>query len=224
MFGPITAGGTTTVLFFALRETPTWMCARGTHMDPGGARPFWRDTSELKGKVVMLVPHQNHSHLCQRCGRSLTHITAFCPSCGATLVFPWPGQRAGTYPHPPFSPTVPVPQPSSAPLIVELLLNCLGIYGVGWLMIGNRGVGLPLLICSVILWPMVLLFTLFTLGLVLLCLGPLGIAAIVGNAFLLQRAITSKQRAGAVWVQPKTPPASSGRATEVWIFIDDHTP
>lgn len=129
----------------------------------------------------MLVPQQ---HICPRCG---THpVPAVCPTCGARLSFP----RMSYGPYPP--PVVLAPPPSFAPLVVELLLNCLGIYGVGWIMAGNTTIGISLLVCSVAVWPLVFLFTLFTLGLVLLCLGPLAIVALVCNAFLLQRAIKRK--------------------------------
>ncbi|HEU5381613.1 MAG TPA: hypothetical protein VFV38_39835 [Ktedonobacteraceae bacterium] len=165
----------------------------------------------------MLVP-QNHRYVCQRCGRSQVCLTALCPFCGSRLALPWPTQR---YAATPFPPVVPAPQSNYTPLVVELLLNFLGIYGVGWLMIGNVGVGISLLICSIVLWPLVLLFTLFTLGLVLLCLGPLGIGAIVCNVLLLQRAMKNWQRDGAACPRPGMPVAP-GRETDGWTFIDHH--
>lgn len=78
-------------------------------------------------------------------------------------------------------------------LIVEVLLSLFGIFGVGWLMAGETTVGSLLLTCSfVVYWPIMLLGTLFTFGIGLICLGPLTIAAIIVNALLLNRALTSK--------------------------------
>jgi hypothetical protein len=136
----------------------------------------------------MLVPQQP---ICPQCGTYPASAASVCPACGARLFFPRMGQRSGSYP-PVLPPAVPAPPPSFTPLVVELLLNFLGIYGVGWIMAGSTAVGIPLLICSVVLWPLVFLFALLTLGLVLLCLGPLAIVAIVCNALLLQRAIKRK--------------------------------
>lgn len=138
----------------------------------------------------MLVPQQ-YQQLCQRCGRLPAYPTALCPSCGTPLALPWPNQRfSGPYPSAPFPPDVLLSPPGYAPLMVELLLNCVGIYGVGWLMLGNSAGGMTLLVCSIVLWPLILLLSIFTLGLGLLCFGPLAIGAIVCNGVLLQKAIT----------------------------------
>ena len=137
----------------------------------------------------MLVPQ---NHICPRCGRFPAYPTPVCPSCGVRLPVPWPGQNYGPYPSAPFSPIVLVSQPNYTPLIVELLLNFLGIYGAGWLLLGNTTRGLVLLIVSLVLWPVVFLLVIFTLGVGLLCLGPLAIGAIVCNILLLQQAIKRK--------------------------------
>ncbi len=71
-------------------------------------------------------------------------------------------------------------------------INFLGIYGAGWLLLGNTTRGLVLLIVSLVLWPVVFLLVIFTLGVGLLCLGPLAIGAIVCNILLLQQAIKRK--------------------------------
>ncbi len=83
---------------------------------------------------------------------------------------------------------------NSAALIVEILLNIFtGIYGVGWLMAGETTTGIILLICSLVLyWPVLVVGTIFTLGLGLFCLIPLTIGAIILNAILLNNTIKRK--------------------------------
>ncbi len=150
----------------------------------------------------MLVPQHSNQHfvpqrphyqqICSRCGRLPAYLTSICPSCGMPLALPWPGQNSGPTPwtlYPPF--VVPQP-PSSLPLIVEMLLNFIGIYGVGWLMAGNQARGAVLLMMSLILWPVVALVGIFTMGLGLLCLGPLAVVAMVVNLVVLQQAIKRK--------------------------------
>lgn len=135
----------------------------------------------------MLVPQQQ---LCQRCGRLPAYPTAACPSCGKPLALPWPGQSYGPNPWGAYPPFVVVPQPPNhTPLLVEMLLNLIGLYGVGWLMLGKKAGGLVLLVVSLVLWPIVALVGIFTMGLGLLCLGPLAIVAMVVNLVVLKQAI-----------------------------------
>ena len=78
-------------------------------------------------------------------------------------------------------------------LVVEIILSLFGIFGVGWLMAGETTVGIILLVCSIfIYWPLVFLGTLLTFGLGLLCLGPLGISAIIINIVLLNNVLKKK--------------------------------
>ena len=79
------------------------------------------------------------------------------------------------------------------PLIIEVILSLFGIYGVGWLMAGETTTGIVLLICSfVIYWPFVILLIVFTLGLGLFCVVPLGIGAVILNAVLLNSRLNRK--------------------------------
>src|SRR5215469_709455 len=87
----------------------------------------------------------------------------------------------------------PATNKDSGPLIAEILLSLFGIYGVGWLMAGETTTGIILLICSfVVYWPIMILGTIFTLGIGLLCLGPLAIGAIIANAVLLNNHLNRK--------------------------------
>ncbi|MBX5455914.1 MAG: hypothetical protein IRZ31_03355 [Thermogemmatispora sp.] len=80
---------------------------------------------------------------------------------------PWP-QQASLSPTP-YSPPQQVnvmvvqPQKEVAPLIVELLLSLLlNIYGIGWLMVGETLPGVLLLVGSiVVLWPLLLVSLIF---------------------------------------------------------------
>ncbi len=87
-------------------------------------------------------------------------------------------------------------------IIVEVLLNVfLGIYGVGWLMAGETTTGIILLICSILLyWPIMILGAIFTVGLGLICLVPLAIAALITNPILLNNTI--KRKTAYILVQP----------------------
>jgi hypothetical protein len=82
---------------------------------------------------------------------------------------------------------------NNTPLIIEVILSLFGIYGVGWLMAGETTIGVILLICSfVIYWPLLIVIAVFTLGFGLACDFPLGIAAIVINAILLNNMLNRK--------------------------------
>jgi hypothetical protein len=112
--------------------------------------------------------------------------------------------------QPPISVNVNIAAPVMAPaspgnpgaIIVEVLLNIfLGIYGVGWLMAGETTTGIILLICSILLyWPIMILGAIFTVGLGLICLVPLAIAALITNPILLSNTI--KRKTAYILVQP----------------------
>ena len=89
-----------------------------------------------------------------------------------------------------------------------------GIYGVGWLILGKITGGLTLLLGSLILWPVVVLLSIFTMGLGLVCLCPFALAAMIGNLLLLQRAIKldaleKHMRERNILVQPTFTPCSN---------------
>ncbi len=94
---------------------------------------------------------------------------------------------------------------SNSAVLVEVLLSIfLGIYGVGWLMSGETTVGVVLLICSfLVYWPVLIVGTILTLGIGLLCLGPLAVGAIVFNAIMLNNAIKRKSSIQIITSQPR---------------------
>lgn len=95
----------------------------------------------------------------------------------------------------PVVPVVPVTSSgNSGAIVAEVLLNLfLGIYGVGWLIAGETTTGIILLICSFFLyWPIMILGTIFTVFVGLLCLIPLAIGGIIFNAILLSNTIKRK--------------------------------
>lgn len=88
-------------------------------------------------------------------------------------------------------------------LVVEIIASLFGIYGIGWLMSGETTVGILLLIGSFVLyWPIFIVGAIFTFGFGLLCLGPLGIAAIIVNAIMLNNALKRKAAQVTVVVPP----------------------
>lgn len=80
-------------------------------------------------------------------------------------------------------------RPSFAPVIVELLLNLVGIFGVGWLMTGHRAVGILLLIFSAFWITGATIVTIATFGLGLLCLGPMNLVLLLLSALILRAKI-----------------------------------
>ena len=94
---------------------------------------------------------------------------------------------------------------SDGPLIAEIVLSLFGIFGIGWIIGGETTTGVILLLCSIfIYWPMMILGTLFTFGIGLICLGPLAIGAIILNAILCNQAL--KRRAARLIVVQSAPP------------------
>lgn len=90
-------------------------------------------------------------------------------------------------------------------LIVEIILSLFGIFGVGWLMAGETTVGIVMLICSIVIyWPLMLAGTIFTLGIGLICLGPIAIAAIIVNALVFNSIL--KRKATQYIVMQQMPP------------------
>ena len=106
-------------------------------------------------------------------------------------------------PRPRAIPDPVLPQPTvtrygnTLPLVIEVAVSLLlGIYGIGWLMIGEVVTGVILVICSLLLyWPFVVIsaiFAVITLGLSVFCCGPFIIGALVFNAYMLHKTIARK--------------------------------
>lgn len=88
------------------------------------------------------------------------------------------------------------------PLIVEILLSLfMGIFGVGWLLIGKKRTGTLLLTTSLIFYmPLLILsygLAYFSDGLSILCTGPFTIAAVLLNAFILHKTMQRMRAASA---------------------------
>ncbi len=91
-------------------------------------------------------------------------------------------------------------------LVMEIIFSLFGIFGIGWLVMGETITGIALLLCSILIyWPIMILGTIFTDGLALICLGPLAIGAIILNILLLNA--TMKRKATRFFVpQPPVVP------------------
>ncbi len=95
---------------------------------------------------------------------------------------------------------------SDGPLIAEILFSLFGVFGVGWLIGGETTTGIILLLCSIfVYWPVMILGTLFTFGLGLVCLGPLAIGVIILNTLLCNNRL--KRRATRSIIIQSTPPS-----------------
>jgi hypothetical protein len=101
----------------------------------------------------------------------------------------------------------PASNKNNGALVAEILLSLfVGTYGVGWLMAGETTAGIILLICSfVVYWPFMILGTIFTLGIGLICLVPIAIGAIIVNAVLLNN-LLNRKAAQMVMVQASSMP------------------
>jgi hypothetical protein len=114
--------------------------------------------------------------ICERCGHEIASNSSsvLCLVCG-TLV-----------------------RRQSSALAAEFILSLLGIFGVGWLLIGEMVTGTLLLVGSILVyWPLMILCTRVTLGFGLMCLGPLAVGCVICNALLLNRCLRRK----AAWQQ-----------------------
>jgi hypothetical protein len=60
-----------------------------------------------------------------------------------------------------------------------------GIYGVGWLIAGEKTTGTILLVASFFWWSVAVLITIFTAGVGLLCVFPLDIIFLLLSVILL---------------------------------------
>ena len=110
-----------------------------------------------------------------------------------------PGYTPGINPN-----TITITQTDNTALVAEIICSLFGIFGVGWLITRETTPGTMLLVGSfLIYWPLMILGTLLTLGLGLICLGPLAISAIIINIVLLNNAI--KRKATHVVITPRPP-------------------
>ena len=121
-----------------------------------------------------------------------------------------PMRYAGLPPAVPGLNVVKVSTKNNNALVVEVVLSLFGLFGVGWLIAEETTVGSVLLVCSIfIYWPLLIMSTIFTLGLGLVCLGPLAIGAIILNILLLNKVLEQKSTQYVITPQPaymNTPP------------------
>jgi hypothetical protein len=80
----------------------------------------------------------------------------------------------------------------TAAIIVEVLLDLFGIYGVGWLIAGETTIGIILLVASFIWWPIAVLGTVFTAGLGVLCVLPLNVIFLLVSVILLAQRTSAR--------------------------------
>ncbi|HYL42809.1 MAG TPA: hypothetical protein VEU97_05440 [Ktedonobacteraceae bacterium] len=88
----------------------------------------------------------------------------------------------------------PTSQTNSGALLAEIICSLFGVYGVGWLMAGEKTIGTILLVCSFVLfWPLAIFIAFITIGFgIFLCNLPLAIIGIIINAVLLNNTLNRK--------------------------------
>lgn len=84
-----------------------------------------------------------------------------------------------------------VKRPGFAPVLVELLLNLIGIFGVGWLMAGYRFAGMLFLVFSLAWLATAAVVLPTTSGFGLICLGPLDLILLLLSTLLLLARVRS---------------------------------
>jgi hypothetical protein len=86
---------------------------------------------------------------------------------------------------------VPKTQPDqstrTAAIVVEVILDLFGIYGVGWLIAGETTTGILLLVGSFIWWAIAGIGIFFTAGFGLICIFPLNIVFLLLSVILLSQ-------------------------------------
>lgn len=88
-------------------------------------------------------------------------------------------------------------------LVTEILLSLIGVFGVGWIIARETTIGIILLVCSfLIYWPIMILGTIFTWGVGLICLGPIAIVAIIINFVLLNSILNRRATQIVITQQP----------------------
>lgn len=91
-----------------------------------------------------------------------------------------PAPRTAPLPVPIAAPSPKTPKDPGTAFVLELLPAYFGFYGIGYIWAGEVGLGLALLFGNWVVWTigglLAFLFSLFTLGLGLLCVTPLFIA------------------------------------------------
>ncbi len=102
--------------------------------------------------------------------------------------------------------TIAVSNKNDSALIVEVILSLFGLFGIGWLIAGETVTGVVLLVCSILIyWPLMIMGTIVTFGIGLICLGPLAISAIILNTLLLNMLLNRKATQFVVMHTTNTP-------------------
>lgn len=158
---------------------------------------------------------------CRRCGHALQTQNTICPRCGSLTNQATSNIQQNTFHAPPVAHPAPMPTPyltTDTPfyagqghrefvtppqhpesetiknaVITELSFSLFGMFGIGWFMANEPTIGFILLLSSIFLyWPIIIFGTIITYGLGLVCLVPLAILVITGNAIFLQNLIQKK--------------------------------
>lgn len=94
------------------------------------------------------------------------------------------------------------PKDPTTGLLLELIPGFFGFMGIGYLWSGMTGIGIALLLGYWVVVFFEIIFIIFTLGLLALCLWPINIVAPVVSAVLLQKKLKEQQALPAGMAQP----------------------
>jgi len=77
------------------------------------------------------------------------------------------------------------------PILLEVIPGLFGLYGIGWLVSGFTSTGLMLLIGGIVFGVIMVIVSIFTLGLGLLCWGPINLAVMITSTIVLNKRLDS---------------------------------
>ena len=87
-------------------------------------------------------------------------------------------------------------------IILEIVGGLFGIFGIGWLVAGKSKVGIPLLIGSVVWFLIEIVALIFTLGIGIVCVGPIDLIVLIVSAIMLNNSFNTPSVGMAVGAVP----------------------
>ena len=110
----------------------------------------------------------------------------------------YPAQQPNPY-YAPMAPMAP-PQNQNATLaiVLEIVGGLFGLFGIGWLVSGNTQTGIYLLVGGLVWGAIWVFIAIFTLGIGLLCIGPINLAIMITSTIMLNNRLKQMPPAAAM--------------------------
>jgi TM2 domain-containing membrane protein YozV len=108
--------------------------------------------------------------------------------------YPPPYTQPQPYPPAPYPYGYAQQQDHSTAIVLEAILSVFGIYGIGWMYRGHVATGVALLVLGFVWVGIAALISIFTLGIGLLCVGPLHLVFIALDVIALNNTLRQPVR------------------------------